>query len=144
MEEDRAFEDGPLAGGHEDARPIEAELWCAALWECGGVSGDADWRPRARGTVAEAADGVEPPAGRTTGEEGAAMDGQRESFRAYDRNHDDFEDEDLVERDEFGVEEFGCVFGAACCMPGYHFPSECHTAEMAEAYHGEAGDGDEP
>ena len=31
------------------------------------------------------------------------------------------------------LEEFGCLYGAACCMPGLHFPSECHTAEMLEA-----------
>lgn len=28
------------------------------------------------------------------------------------------------------TEEFGCLYGAACCMPGVHFPSGCHTPEM--------------
>lgn len=26
-----------------------------------------------------------------------------------------------------------------CCMPGYHFRSECHTPEMIEAYAAECG-----
>ena len=29
------------------------------------------------------------------------------------------------------LEEFGCLYGAACCMPGLHFPSECHTAKKS-------------
>ena len=33
MEDDlRDLEDGPLTEGHEAARPLEEELWCAALW----------------------------------------------------------------------------------------------------------------
>ena len=36
----------------------------------------------------------------------------------------DFEDNDG---------DFGCLFGAKCCMPGLHFRSECYTAEMYEA-----------
>ena len=39
------------------------------------------------------------------------------------------------EDDEF--EEFGCLYGADCCMPGLHFPSECHTGEMLEAQYKE-------
>lgn len=31
------------------------------------------------------------------------------------------------------MEDFGCWFGTRCMMPGLHFPSECHTAEMMEA-----------
>ncbi len=29
----------------------------------------------------------------------------------------------------------GCLFPSQCCMPGFHFPSECHTADMIEAQH---------
>ena len=29
----------------------------------------------------------------------------------------------------------GCLFPGKCCMPGEHFVSECHTAEMMEAYY---------
>lgn len=42
------------------------------------------------------------------------------------------------EWEEFAGEEdreqpqFGCDFPERCCMPGLHFPSECHTAEMME------------
>lgn len=33
---------------------------------------------------------------------------------------------------ESGRDEWGCLFGADCCMPDLHFTSECHTAEMME------------
>ncbi len=66
------------------------------------------------------------------------MPGRREPFRAYDdmdyEDFDDgFEDEDLLKRDEFG-----CCFPGRCCMPGYHYTSECHTPEMMEELHAEA------
>jgi hypothetical protein len=42
---------------------------------------------------------------------------------------------------EYGVvsepETFGCVMPGRCCMPGMHYPSECHTAEMIEAIEAE-------
>lgn len=46
-----------------------------------------------------------------------------------DWGHEDGEDEYWF--DEF--EDFECLYGPKCCMPGLHFPSECHTAEMIEA-----------
>jgi hypothetical protein len=33
---------------------------------------------------------------------------------------------------------FGCVLPGECCMPGPHYPSECHSAEMIEAMEAEA------
>ena len=37
--------------------------------------------------------------------------------------------------------EFGCCLPPGeCCMPGLHFPSECHTAEAYEASQGELND----
>jgi len=66
------------------------------------------------------------------------MPRQRTPFWAYGEDHDDFEDdfadEDLMERDE----EFECCFPERCCMPGYHFPSECHTPEIMEALYADA------
>lgn len=32
--------------------------------------------------------------------------------------------------------EYGCCLGDECCMPGMHFPSECHTAADYERTHG--------
>lgn len=34
-------------------------------------------------------------------------------------------------------ETFGCVFPGQCCMPGLHYPSECHTVEMIQDMEGE-------
>lgn len=31
--------------------------------------------------------------------------------------------------------EFDCCFPGECCMPGLHFPSECHTAADYERSH---------
>lgn len=33
----------------------------------------------------------------------------------------------------------GCCFPGECIMPGEHLRSECHTAEMMEAYMDEQG-----
>lgn len=36
-----------------------------------------------------------------------------------------------------GIEDLlgpeGCLYPDRCCMPGYHWESECHTAEDLEA-----------
>ena len=62
--------------------------------------------------------------------------------RVYDVEDDDFgdryADEDLVERDEFGHEAFGCLFPSRCCMPGPHYPSDCVSVEMMEDLFAEA------
>jgi hypothetical protein len=34
-------------------------------------------------------------------------------------------------------DDFGCWFPDECCMPGLHMRSECHTAEMIEAFNAE-------
>jgi hypothetical protein len=48
-------------------------------------------------------------------------------------DYDDYADEDD------GPPEFGCCMPPGeCCMPGLHFPSECHTAAMYELAHGGA------
>ncbi len=65
---------------------------------------------------------------------------ERDPFWFYDVEHEDHEDfagsfahGDLdYEEDEFGLEKFGCMFGDNCCMPGFHYRSECYTPEMAE------------
>lgn len=44
----------------------------------------------------------------------------------------DFMQSDVFDRDD--DDEWGCVFGERCCMPGYHTKDECHTAEMAEEW----------
>ena len=44
-----------------------------------------------------------------------------------DYNDDDCDDEPR-ERLEFGC----CLPPGECCMPGLHFPSECHTVESYE------------
>lgn len=37
----------------------------------------------------------------------------------------------------YGPPEFGCCLPPGeCCMPGLHFPSECHTAADYERQHG--------
>lgn len=69
--------------------------------------------------------------------------------RVYDAEDDDFAydfaDDDLIERDEFGFEAFGCCIPGRCCMPGPHFPSECVSAEMMEELFAEAEpDTDDP
>ena len=62
--------------------------------------------------------------------------------RVFDAEDDDFDDyyahEDLVERDEFGYEAFGCLFPSQCCMPGPHYPSDCVSVEMMEDLFAEA------
>ena len=63
--------------------------------------------------------------------------------RVFDVEDDDFDDdyyahEDLVERDEFGHEAFGCLFPSQCCMPGPHYPSDCVSVEMMEDLFAEA------
>ena len=62
--------------------------------------------------------------------------------RVFDVEDDDFDDyyahEDLVERDEFGYEAFGCLFPSQCCMPGPHYPSDCVSVEMMEDLFAEA------
>ena len=66
--------------------------------------------------------------------------------RVFDVEDDDFDDycahgyphEDLVERDEFGYEAFGCLFPSQCCMPGPHYPSDCVSVEMMEGLFAEA------
>lgn len=64
---------------------------------------------------------------------------ERDPFWFYDVEHEDPEDYargDLdYEEDEFGFEEFGCVFGDECCMPDFHYRSECYTPEMAEEWY---------
>jgi len=38
--------------------------------------------------------------------------------------------------DDSGPPEFGCCLPPGeCCMPGLHFPSECHTAADYERAH---------
>ena len=64
--------------------------------------------------------------------------------RVYDDVEDDdfgdrYADEDLVERDEFGHEAFGCLFPSQCCMPGPHYPPDCVSVEMMEDLFAEAG-----
>jgi hypothetical protein len=46
---------------------------------------------------------------------------------------DDIDDGDYESNDEDELmEDYECILGPACVMPGLHFPSECHTAEMME------------
>jgi len=53
----------------------------------------------------------------------------------------DFDDQDCAEsagRDDEGpaLPEFGCCLPPGeCCMPGLHFPSECHTAADYDHQH---------
>lgn len=55
---------------------------------------------------------------------------------------DDDERDDYYCGDEYGDEphgppEYGCCLPPGeCCMPGLHFPSECHTAADYERQHG--------
>lgn len=42
---------------------------------------------------------------------------------------------DYADEDD-GLPEFGCCLPPGeCCMPGFHFPSECHTAADYERAH---------
>lgn len=42
---------------------------------------------------------------------------------------DDCTDYDDYADDDSGPPSFGCCLPPGeCCMPGFHFPSECHTA----------------
>lgn len=52
---------------------------------------------------------------------------------------DNDEDPGCVSEVEDERETFGCVLGDRCCMPGPHYPSECHSAEMMEAMEQEYG-----
>lgn len=46
---------------------------------------------------------------------------------------DECTDYDDYASEDDGPPEFGCCLPPGeCCMPGLHFPSECHTAEMYE------------
>ena len=56
---------------------------------------------------------------------------------------DDFDSDDVEEQhdvlsdddsDDDDFEDDDCCFPGECCMPGFHPRSECHTAEMLEAY----------
>lgn len=47
-------------------------------------------------------------------------------------DEEDFLDWDDRDTDTLGDE--GCLFPDQCCMPGHHYTSECHTAEMLEAW----------
>jgi hypothetical protein len=73
------------------------------------------------------------------------MPEERDPFaRAYEVEDDDvahdLADEDLIVRDEFGYEAFGCCIPDRCCMPGPHFPSGCVSVEMMEDLFVEASD----
>lgn len=66
-------------------------------------------------------------------------------FALLDRRHDELSRvRELAYADEDrGPPEFGCCLPPGeCCMPGLHFPSECHTAADYERQHG--ADGREP
>jgi hypothetical protein len=43
---------------------------------------------------------------------------------------DEYFDDDPVETSE--LDEWGCIFGDKCLMPGEHLKKECHTVEMIE------------
>jgi len=47
----------------------------------------------------------------------------------------DAEDEDYADDEPRESLGFSCCLPGECCMPGLHFPSECHTAAMYEAAH---------
>ncbi len=42
--------------------------------------------------------------------------------------------EDSERDDEDDLRDGGCLYPGKCCMPGYHYASECHTAEMMADY----------
>lgn len=55
--------------------------------------------------------------------------------RYLDDDHDLDEDrsyEDLDNPEESAIGVMGCLFPGQCCMPGEHFTSECHTAQMLD------------
>lgn len=45
-------------------------------------------------------------------------------------------DYDGEENDEefqsYEVEDYGCLYGDKCCMPGLHYVGECHTKDILE------------
>lgn len=50
---------------------------------------------------------------------------------------DECTDYEAYADDGDGPPEFGCCLPPGeCCMPGLHFPSECHTAADYERAHG--------
>lgn len=54
----------------------------------------------------------------------------------YDFDDDYLRDDDTSE--PFGNDEWVLDCGyKGCCMPGYHFRSECHNAQDMEAMHAE-------
>jgi hypothetical protein len=55
------------------------------------------------------------------------------SYDDYDFDDDYKRDEPEAERDEWVL---ACHY-PGCCMPGYHFRSECHNAEDMEAMYDE-------
>ena len=51
-------------------------------------------------------------------------------------DHDDFDDYDLYDEEPREPPEFGCCLPPGeCCMPGLHFPSECHTSDDYDIHH---------
>jgi hypothetical protein len=60
---------------------------------------------------------------------------------AMESAYDDYDDDDFSCYDE-GIEDerdewvLACGY-PGCCMPGYHFRSECHNAEDMEAMYAE-------
>lgn len=61
------------------------------------------------------------------------------NFEADLNSYGDYDDLDESERGEGTLFDdidspttVGCLFPSECLMPGEHFPSECHTAEMVE------------
>jgi hypothetical protein len=65
------------------------------------------------------------------------MHAERDPFRVYDEDHDDFQE---AYGDEGLFDEFDCLFPGNCYMPELHFTSECHTTEMAAEFHGHEDD----
>lgn len=51
-------------------------------------------------------------------------------------DHDDFHDYDWYDEEPREPPEFGCCLPPGeCCMPGLHFPSECHTSDYYDIHH---------
>ena len=45
-------------------------------------------------------------------------------------------DEPVADDDPNAPPEFGCCLPPGeCCMPGLHFPSECHTSDDYDIHH---------
>lgn len=57
-------------------------------------------------------------------------EGEEEDSDDLDR----YDDDDMEDADEWVLD----CGDPNCCMPGYHFRSECHTPEMMEAQYEEA------